>query len=62
VKHDQEEYWIHFLPEFEGKKYNGTIIGSQPMRAVSFESAYQMVLEGKALEVKPPKKAKEKTK
>jgi hypothetical protein len=48
MQEEQQEYWLLFHKDFEGRQYNGQIIGSKPIRAVSFESAYAMVMEMKA--------------
>jgi hypothetical protein len=59
MKPDQEAYWLVFMKELKGKTYHGQVIGPEPIRAVSFESAYRMVAEGKAIQAQAPNKAKE---
>jgi hypothetical protein len=55
------DIWLLFDKSQYGKKYAGQVITNKPMKAISFESAYLMYTQGKAVETKAPKPEKIKT-
>jgi hypothetical protein len=55
-----DEIWLLFDKSFYGKKYGGKTITNKPIKALSFESAYNMFAQGKAVQTKAPNNARAK--